>query len=45
MAEKKYLPPKNLNNPFISNLDEYNTMYQLSIEDPQTFLGEEAKEN
>ena len=45
MAEKKYLPPKNLDNPFIRNLDEYNAMYQLSIEDPQTFFGEQAKEN
>ena len=45
MAEKKYLPPKNLDNPFIENLDEYNAMYQLSIEDPQTFFGEQAKEN
>ena len=45
MAEKKYLPPKNLGNPFIRNLDEYNAMYQLSIEDPQTFFGEQAEEN
>ena len=45
MAEKKYLPPKNIDNPFIENLDEYNAMYQPSIEDPQTFFGEQAKEN
>ncbi|MDA8840812.1 acetate--CoA ligase [Gammaproteobacteria bacterium] len=45
MSGKKYLPPKNLFNPFIKNLDAYNEMYQHSIEDPQTFFGEQAEEN
>ena len=45
MAEKKYLPPKNLVNPFIKNLDEYNEMYQESISDPQTFFGDQAEKN
>ena len=45
MAEKKYLPPKNLVNPFIKNLDEYDEMYQESIIDPQTFFGDQAEKN
>ena len=45
MAEKTYSPPRDLLNPFIKNLDEYNEMYQSSIEDPQNFFGEQAKEN
>ena len=45
MAEKKYLPPKNLVNPFIKNLDEYNGMYRRSIEDPQTFFHKQAEKN
>ena len=45
MAEKKYLPPKNLVNPFIKNLDEYYEMYQESISDPQTFFGDQAEKN
>ena len=45
MAEKKYLPPKNLVNPFIKNLDEYDEMYQESISDPQTFFGDQAEKN
>ena len=45
MSGKKYLPPKTLFNPFIKNLDAYNEMYQHSIEDPQTFFGEQAEEN
>ena len=45
MSGKKYLPPKTLFNPFIKNLDTYNEMYQHSIEDPQTFFGEQAEEN
>ena len=45
MSGKKYLPPKTLFNPFIKNLDAYNEMYQYSIEDPQTFFGEQAEEN
>ena len=45
MSGKKYLPPKNLFNPFIKNLDTYNEMYQHSIKDPQTFFGEQAEEN
>ena len=45
MSGKKYLPPKTLFNPFIKNLDAYNEMYQHSIEDPQTFFGEQAEKN
>ena len=45
MAKKKYPPPKDLVNPFIKNLDEYNDMYRSSIEDPETFFGKQAKEN
>ena len=45
MSGKKYLPPKTLFNPFIKNLDAYNEMYQHSINDPQTFFGEQAEEN
>ena len=45
MAEKKYLPPKNLVNPFIKTLDEYDEMYQESISDPQTFFGDQAEKN
>jgi len=45
VSGKKYLPPKTLFNPFIKNLDAYNEMYQHSIEDPQTFFGEQAEEN
>jgi acetyl-CoA synthetase len=45
VAEKTYSPPRDLLNPFIKNLDEYNEMYQSSIEDPQNFFGEQAKEN
>ena len=45
MSGKKYLPPKTLFNQFIKNLDAYNEMYQHSIEDPQTFFGEQAEEN
>ncbi|NBW84270.1 MAG: acetate--CoA ligase [Proteobacteria bacterium] len=45
MSGKKYLPPKTLFNQFIKNLDAYNEMYQHSIEDPQTFFGEQAEKN
>ena len=45
MAEKKYLPPKNLVNPFIKDLGEYNGMYQESIEDPQAFFQKQALNN
>ena len=45
MAEKKYLPPKNLVNPFIKDLEEYNEMYQESIEDPQAFFHNQALDN
>ena len=45
MAGKKYLPPKNLVNPYIKNIDEFHEMYQTSIEDPETFFGEQAIEN
>ena len=45
MAEKKYLPPKNLANPFIKDLEEYNGMYQESIEDPQAFFQKQAIDN
>ena len=45
MAEKKYLPPKNLVNPFIKDLEEYNVMYQESIENPQAFFHNQALDN
>ena len=45
MAEKKYLPPKNLVNPFIKDLEEYYGMYQESIEDPQAFFHNQALDN
>ncbi len=45
MAEKKYLPPKTLVNPFIKDLEEYNGMYQESIEDPQAFFQKQAIDN
>ena len=45
MAEKKYLPPKNLVNPYVKSLDEYKHMYQQSIDDPKAFFGKEAIEN
>ena len=45
MAEKKYLPPKNLVNPFIKDLEEYNGMYQESIENPQAFFLNQALDN
>ncbi len=45
MAEKKYLPPKNLVNPYIKSLDEYKHMYQQSIDDPKAFFRKEAIEN
>ena len=45
MAEKKYLPPKNLVNPYVKSLDEYKHMYQQSIDDPKAFFGREAIEN
>ena len=45
MAEKKYLPPKNLVNPYIKNFGEYNGMYQESIEDPQAFFHKQAIDN
>ena len=45
MAQKKYLPPKNLVNPFIKDLEEYNGMYQESIEDPQAFFHKQAIDN
>ena len=45
MAEKKYLPPKNLVNPFIKDLEEYKGMYQESIEDPQAFFHNQALDN
>ena len=45
MAEKKYLPPKNLVNPFIKDLEEYYEMYQESIEDPQAFFHNQALDN
>ena len=38
MTQKKYLPSKNLVNPYIKNLDEYNEMYQSSINNPQAFF-------
>ena len=44
MAEKKYLPPKNLVNPYGKSLDEYKHMYQQSIDDPKAFFGKEAIE-
>ena len=45
MAEKKYLPPKNLVNQYVKSLDEYKYMYQQSIDDPKTFFGKKAIEN
>ena len=45
MAKKKYLPPKNLANPFIKDLEEYNGMYQESIEDPLAFFHKQALDN
>ena len=45
MAEKKYLPPKNLVNPYVKSIDEYKHMYQQSIDDPKAFFGKEAIEN
>ena len=45
MAEKKYQPPKNLENPFVKNLDEFQAMYEASIKDPKTFFGGQAEEN
>jgi len=45
VAEKKYLPPKNLVNPYVKSLDEYKHMYQQSIDDPKAFFGKEAIEN
>ena len=45
MAEKKYQPPKNLENPFVKNLDEFQAMYEASIRDPKTFFGDQAEEN
>ena len=45
MAEKKYLPPKNIVNPYVKSLDEYKHMYQQSIDDPKAFFGKEAIEN
>ena len=45
MAQKKYLPPKNIVNPFIKDLEEYNGMYQESIEDPQAFFHNQALDN
>jgi len=45
VAEKKYLPPKNLVNPYIKNFGEYNGMYQESIEDPQAFFHKQAIDN
>ena len=45
MAEKKYQPPKNLENPFLKNLDEFQAMYEASIKDPKTFFGNQAEEN
>ena len=45
MAQKKYLPPKNLVNPFIKDLEEYYGMYQESIEDPQAFFRNQALDN
>ena len=45
MAEKKYLPPKNLVNPYIKNFGEYKGMYQESIEDPQAFFHKQAIDN
>ena len=45
MAQKKYLPPKNLVNPFIKDLEQYNVMYQESIENPQAFFHNQALDN
>jgi acetyl-CoA synthetase len=45
VAQKKYLPPKNIVNPFIKDLEEYNGMYQESIEDPQAFFHNQALDN
>ena len=45
MSDKKYLPPENLDNPFIKDLDEYKSMYHQSIDDPQAFFGAQAEEN
>ena len=45
MAEKKYQPPKYLENPFVKNLDEFQAMYEASIKDPKTFFGDQAEEN
>ncbi len=45
MAQKKYLPPKNLANPYIKTLDEYKEIYQESIENPQSFFRKQALEN
>ena len=45
MAQKKYLPPKNLANPYIKSLDEYKEIYQESIENPQLFFRKQALEN
>jgi len=45
VAQKKYLPPKNLANPYIKSLDEYKEIYQESIENPQLFFRKQALEN
>ena len=37
--------PKGRTNPFIKNLDEYNKLYQQSLNYPQDFFGNLAREN
>jgi hypothetical protein len=38
MSDKKYLPPENLDNPFIKDLDEYKSMYHQSIDESPSIL-------
>ena len=45
MSDKVYEPPKSLSNPHIEDLDHYAAMYKQSIEDPETFFGNEALQN
>jgi acetyl-CoA synthetase len=37
--------PKNENNPFIKNIDEYKNLYEQSINNPSKFFGNLAKED
>ena len=37
--------PKGRTNPFIKNLDEYKELYQQSLNYPEEFFGNLAREN